>query len=122
MPDEIDAIETSEAWDMTDLSHRFTISFYVSQYGEDPNFIKRSKNRKNSELLYYDIAAPDNDTNATICAGLLVTYVQAQGIPYHDGKDRDGCFAALTEHLKKGNGKVLFTADIVDHYFKFLGE
>ncbi|MEO1201095.1 MAG: hypothetical protein AAFX10_00215 [Pseudomonadota bacterium] len=117
-----DEIEKSATWDMGDLSHRFTISFFASEYREDPKFIKRSKNRRNDELAYYNIAAADNDTNATICAGLLVTYVQAQGIPYHSGKDRAGCFKTLTEHLKKANGKVLYTADIVDHYFRFLGE
>ena len=117
-----DEVEKSAGWKMRDLSHRFTISFFASQYGEDPAFLKSTKNRKNKELVYFNIAASDNETNATICAGLLVTYIQAQGIPYEPNKDRAGCFAALSEHLKNGEGTVLYTADIVDHYFKFLGE
>lgn len=116
------AIDQSDAWDPSDLSHRFTVSFFSSQYGDDPKFITRAKTRQNKDLNYYNIASSDNDTNATICAGLLVSYMEAQGIPYHTKKNRAGCFADLVSHLKAGNGTVLYTADIIDHYFKFLGE
>ena len=68
------------------------------------------------------MADHSNDTSATICAGLMVTYMQAQGIPYHAGKNRDACFAALCAHLKDGAAKVLLTADIVDDHFRFITE
>lgn len=115
-------IEKSEAWDPTDLSHRFTVSFFAYKYNDDPKHITRSKARKNKDLAYFNIAASDNETNATICAGLLVTYIEAQGVSFHEGKGRAGCFADLSAHLKVASGTVLYTADIVDHYFKFLGE
>ena len=115
-------IDRSSNWDATDLSHRFTVSFFAQQYNEDPAFISATKDRKNSELLYLNIAGSNNITNATICAGLLVNYMEAQGIPYHAGKSRPGCLNKLRDHLKRGAGKVLFTADIVDHWFRFLGE
>jgi len=115
-------IEQSVTWDPSDLSHRFTVSFFSSQYGDDPTFITRAKTRQNKDLNYFNIAGSNNDTNATICAGLLVSYMEAQGIPYHSNKDRAGCFTDLVIHLKTGSGTVLYTADIIDHYFKFLGE
>lgn len=116
------AIKTSDKWEPTNLAHRFTTSFFSSQYGDIPAFIVSSKERENQELNYFNIASPDIDTDATICAGLLVSYVESQGIPYHDGKDRKGCFDDLQPHLKVATGKVLYTADIVDHYFKFINE
>lgn len=116
------SIPTSDSWDPRDLSHRYTVSFFKKEYGDDPKFIVASNDRRNDELNYFNIAASGNSTNAEICAGLLVSYMESQGIPYHDGKDRTGCFNDSKKHLAKADGKVLFTADIVDHYFRFLGE
>jgi hypothetical protein len=113
---------TSTTWNTSDLSHRFTASFFRSSYGDTPSFVMGDKDRKNNELNYFNIADYDNETEAQICAGLLVAYMENQGIPYHDGKKRGKCFEALSEHLKKADGKVLVTADVVDEYFKFLGE
>lgn len=116
------AIADSPDWSDTNLAHRFTVSFFKSQYGDDPAFVTATKDRKNSEMLYYNAAAADNETNATICAGLMVNYMEAQGIPYHAGRGRAGCFGDLSRHLKRSDGTVLRSADIVDHYFRFLNE
>lgn len=115
-------IDQSTSWDASDLSHRYTVSFFNSQYGDEPKFVTRAKTRQNKDLKYFNIAGSDNQANATICAGLLVSYMEAQGIPYHRDKDRAGCFADLVPHLQQASGTVLYTADIIDHYFKFLGE
>jgi len=117
-------VEKSGTWDPADLAHRYTVSFFAYKYNDDPKFITKSKSRQNKELAYFNIAASNNETNATICAGLLVSYIEAQGVPFHAGKDRDraGCFADLSAHLKVATGTALYTADIVDHYFKFFGE
>uniref|UniRef100_A0A486XP31 Uncharacterized protein n=1 Tax=Rheinheimera sp. BAL341 TaxID=1708203 RepID=A0A486XP31_9GAMM len=48
--------------------------------------------------------------------------MENQGIPYHTGKTRAACYTALADHLKESDDVVLKTADIVDDYFKFLGE
>ena len=116
------ASRRSEAWDAQNLAHRYTVSFFKSQYGDDPDFVTSTNKRKNNELTYFNVADPDNETNATICAGLLVTYMQAQGIPYHKDKNRNACFAALSQHLKDGGAAVLLTADIVDDHFRFMNE
>lgn len=115
-------IHTSEKWDPTNLAHRYTVSFFKWKYGDEPDFITGSAERENQELNYYNISDPDNDVGAVICSGLLVNYMEAQGIPYHDGKTRKKCFNMLSRHLKKAEGMVLYTADIIDHHFKFLGE
>ena len=115
-------IDESKEWNAANLSHRYTVSFFASQYGENPRFITRAKTRKNKDLAYFNIAGSDNETNGTICAGLLVSYIEAQGIPFEPGKNRAGCFADLSAHLKLAGGTVLHTADIVDHHFRFLGE
>jgi hypothetical protein len=116
------ASNRSENWDAQNLAQRTTVSFFENQYGDDPLFIAASNDRQNQELVYFNIADPDNDINAGICAGLLVDYVEAQGIPYHSGKTRGPCQSELSVHLKIGQGKVLLTADIVDDYFKFINE
>jgi len=115
-------VEKSGTWDPADLAHRYTVSFFAYKYNDDPKFITKSKSRQNKDFAYFNIAASNNETNATICAGLLVSYIEAQGVPFHAGKDRAGCFADLSAHLKVATGTALYTADIVDHYFKFLGE
>lgn len=122
------AITKSEKWNAKDLSHRYLVSFLKSQYGDSPKKLTRSSKIKNKALNYYNVAAPSNATNATICAGLCLSYMEAGGIPYEpdfeeQGKDpRELCFNQLRKHLKNEDGLVLFTADIVDHYFKFLNE
>ena len=115
-------IETSREWDLTNLAHRYTVSFFKSQYGDDPQAIFADNEYPNRELIYFNIADPDNTTEATICAGLLVNYIEAQGIPYHEDGSRNDCFNELVPHLSVGDSHVLYTADIIDHYFKFLGE
>ncbi len=112
----------STSWEVGNLAHRYTASFFKSQYGDDPEFIMASAGRANRELIYYNIAGSDSDTESTICAGLLISYMEAQGIPYHSGNDRGGCFSALSQHLKQGDGTVLATADIVDESFRFFNE
>jgi len=112
---------TSTKWDHSDLSHRYTVSFFSSVYSDKPLFITGNEVRKNEELYYFNISK-DNITEAMICAGQLVVYIEKQGIPYHIEKTRAECYAALADHLKDPNGLVLKTADIVDEYFRFLGE
>ena len=112
----------SEKWELTNLAHRFTVSFFKSQYGDDPQTIFGDDAYPNQELIYFNIADSDNTTEATICAGLLVNYIEAQGIPYHEGGKRNDCFNELVPHMSDGDGLVLYTADIIDKYFKFLGE
>ena len=115
-------IPTSDNWNAANLAHRYTVSFFKSQYGDEPSFVTATANRLNQELAYYNIAGGDNETNATICAGLMVSYMEAQGIPYHQGRTRSECFELLTNHLKGADGKVLYSADVIDYHFKFLGE
>ncbi len=114
--------EKSEAWDPADLAHRYTVSFFSYKYNDAPRFITTNNGRQNKDLAYFNIAASDNETNATICAGLLVSYIEAQGVPFHAGYGRAQCFADLSAHLKVASGTALYTADIVDYYFKFFGE
>ncbi len=112
----------SESWDAQNLAHRYTVSFFASEYGDKPISVTGSNLRENRDLLYFNVADHAHDISAILCAGLMVTYMQAQGIPYHTGKGRDACFAVLSQHLKDGTGKVLLTADIVDDHFRFLNE
>ena len=112
----------STQWNPSDLSHRYTVSFFRAIYGDDPAFVTETSSRKNKELNYYNVADYDNTTEAQICAGQLVVYMENQGIPYHTGKTQAACYTALADHLKKSDDVVLKTADIVDDYFKFLGE
>lgn len=112
----------STHWNPSDLSHRFTVSFFRAVYADEPAFVTETNARKNKELNYYNVADYDNTTEAQICAGQLVVYMENQGIPYHKDKTRAACYATLADHLKQGDGLVLKTADIVDDYFKFLGE
>jgi hypothetical protein len=116
------AIEKSETWDKTNLAHRYTVSFFSHQYKDDSQAIFSNDKFLNKDLTYLNTADSDNSTEATICAGLLVAYIQAQGIPFHEGKKRAACLRDLIPHLTKDEGHVLYTADIIDHYFKFLGE
>lgn len=112
----------STEWDASNLAHRYTVSFYKFKYGDKPKFVTKTAARQNQEMNYFNIADPNNNTNAIICAGLLVDYMEAQGIPYHTDKTRHSCFKKLCTHLKKAEEKVLRTADIVDDHFKFSGE
>ncbi len=106
-------ISQSEDWIVTNLAHRFTVSFFRSQYGDDPAVIASRSDTKNKELVYFNDADPDNDTAATICAGLLVSYMESQGIPYHDDKTRKMCFDMLCSHLSHADETVLLTADLI---------
>jgi hypothetical protein len=115
-------IPTSEKWNPRNLSHRYTVSFFKSKYGDDPKSITSMADFQNKELTYFNIADPNNEINAVICAGLLVDYIEVQGIPYHEGRLRKDCFSLLSAHLKEAEGRVLYTADIIDYHFKFLGE
>lgn len=112
----------STQWDPLNLSHRFTVSFFSSVYSDNPGFVTSRNDIKNKELNYYNIADGDNTTEAQICAGQLIVYMEKQGIPYHFEKTRAACYAALTRHLNISDGLVLETADIVDEYFSFFGE
>ena len=112
----------STDWDARNLAHRYTVSFFKSQYGDDPAFVTATKSRMNQDLLYFNVADADNEINAAICAGLLVSYMQAQGIPHHAQRTRGDCFNDLATHLKVAEAIVLTTADIVDHYFRFFNE
>ncbi len=122
------AIDKSSKWDAKDLSHRYTTSFFKSEYNDSPTAITKSPNTKSKTLNYYNSAAGSNIVNAKICAGLCISYMEANGIPYEPSfkkkkKDpRELCFNRLVTHLKDGDGTVLFTADIVDHYFRFFNE
>ena len=122
------AIKKSSKWDPKNLAQRYAVSFFKSQYNDSSNKIVRSKNTKNSQLNYYNDAAADNSTNAKICAGLCVSYMEAGGIPYESSFEDEGqdprklVFNKLSTHLRDGDGTVLFTADIVDHYFRFINE
>lgn len=116
------SITISEKWDPQNLSHRYTVSFFKNSYGDEPTFMTASDDRLNSELTYFNVSTNDSTVEAQICAGLCIVYMENQGLVYHDGKTRAECYAALVEHLSKGGGKVLYTADIVDYYFKFSGE
>lgn len=115
-------MKTATHWDASNLAHRYTVSFFKWKYGDAPAFITASTERRNRELNYFNIADADNRTNATICAGLLVDYLEAQGIPYHADSGRKACFDALVPQLQGADNAVLSTADLVDHYFQFLGE
>lgn len=112
----------SDQWDVHNLAQRYTVSFFKSQYGDDPVFLTASANRLNNECGYFNVAGADPDTNAIICAGLITSYMESQGIPYHDERNRKECFQMLQSHLKQASGKVLHTADIVDYHFKFINE
>jgi hypothetical protein len=115
-------ISKSDKWEVTNLAHRFTTSFFKSQYGDRPESVSGRPDFSNRELLYFNEASADQTTSATICAGLLVTYMEAQGIPYHRDKTRKLCFDMLQPHLANGEGTVLHTADIIDHHFRFMNE
>lgn len=115
-------IEISDRWDPHDLPQRYTVSFFKWKFGDEPAFITATPERQNQELNYYNIADSDNETNADICSGLLVDYMEAQGIPYHKNKNRNECFKMLSRHLRKADGKVLYITDIIDHHFLFIGE
>jgi len=116
------AIPTTTQWDPRNLSHRYTVSFFRNSYGDEPTFIVATAERSNSELNYFNIAANGNAIEAQICAGLCVVYMENQGLAYHNGKTRSDCYSALVDHLSKGDGLVLYTADIVDHFYRFAGE
>lgn len=112
----------SEKWELRNLAHRYTVSFFNNEYGDDPAAIMARNDFPNRDLVYYNIARSNNETNAIICSAMLVTYMESQGLPYHDRRTRNGCFNSLADHLRKADGAVLTTADIVDLYFRFLGE
>ena len=115
-------ISKSDSWQMKNLAHRYTVSFFKSQYGDNPTAMMARHEYRNQECNYFNIVDSSNKINATICAALLVTYVEAQGIPYHTGKNRAGCFRTLENHLKDADGTALYTADIVDDNFQFFNE
>ena len=71
---------------------------------------------------YFNVANNDHEVEAQICAGLCVAYMENQGLTYHEGRNQQGFYMTLVDHLKIGDGKVLYTADIVDYYLKFAGE
>jgi hypothetical protein len=116
------SIPTSSNWDAQNMAHRFTVSFFKAIYSDDPLFVTSSSERKNSELNYYNLAATDNIIQGQICAGSCIVYMENQGLSYHQDKKREDLFTMLAAHLAKSDGLVLYTADIIDYFFKFAGE
>lgn len=118
MPD-----NNTNQWDLQNLAHRATASFFNYKYGDSQSEILNDPEITNKQLTYWIKAdSGSTDTRATICGSLCMAYVEAQGIPYHDPEKCDECLEKLITHLKDGDGLVLKTATIIDDYFKFINE